>query len=301
MPSQEMTSVKELMWAVRRQAESDPKPTVEKMRADMEATMGSLPAIAGVTHRPAEAGGVPAEWTTPDGVETVGTLLYLHGGAYTQGSIATHRRLVAVLALAAGVRALSIGYRLAPEHPFPAAVDDAVAAYRWLVSDGDESPDRVIIAGDSAGGGLAFATLLALRDSGTTLPAGAFGISPWTDLAGTGESLTTRKDEDPMIDPDSIDETVAMYLPEGDRRQPLVSPLYGDLVGLPPLLIHVGGAEVLYDDAVRMAEAARQAGVEVEFADWDGAFHVWHMVAGMVPEADEAVAAAGAWMAKRLA
>jgi monoterpene epsilon-lactone hydrolase len=300
MASQEMISVKEMMWAARRQAEGEPEPTLERLRSDMEATMGALPPVTGVTHEPVVAGGVAAEWTSPQGVEPAGTLLYLHGGGYFQGSIATHRRLVAALSLAAGVRGLSVGYRLAPEHPFPAAVDDAVAAYRWLVSEGAESPDRIIIAGDSAGGGLTFATLVALRDGGDRLPAGGFGISPWTDLAGTGESLTTRRDQDPMIDPESMDLTVERYVPEGDRRQPLVSPLYADLAGLPPLLIHVGGAEVLYDDAARMAGAARNAGVEVEFADWDGAFHVWHMMAGMLPEADEAVAAAGAWIAKRL-
>jgi monoterpene epsilon-lactone hydrolase len=300
MASQEIISVKEMMWATRRQAEGGPKPTVERMRADMEAMMAALPPVPGVTQEPADAGGVPAEWTIPDGAEPRGTVLYLHGGGYYQGSIATHRRLVAALSLAAGVRGLSVGYRLAPEHPFPAAIDDAVAAYRWLVSEGGETPDRVVIAGDSAGGGLTFATLVALRDGGDRLPAGGFGISPWTDLAGTGESMTTRRDQNPMIDPASIDETVARYLPEGDRRQPLVSPLYADLEGLPPLLIHVGGAEVLYDDAVRMAEAAQKARVEVEFADWADAFHVWHMLAGLLPEADDAVAAAGAWIAKRL-
>ena len=300
MASQEMISVKEMMWATRRQAKGGPKPTVEKLRADMEAMMAGLPPVPGVTNEPADAGGVSAEWTIPDGEEPRGTLIYLHGGGYFQGSIATHRRLVAALSLAAGVRGLSVDYRLAPEHPFPAAVDDAVAAYRWLVSEGGETPDRVVIAGDSAGGGLTFATLVALRDAADPLPAGGFGISPWTDLAATGESMTTRRDLDPMIDPDSTDETVARYLPDGDLRQPLVSPLYADLAGLPPLLIHVGGAEVLYDDAARTAEAAQKAGVVVEFAEWDGAFHVWHMLAGMLPEADEAVAASGAWIAKRL-
>lgn len=300
MASQELTGVKEMMWAARRQGEGGPEPTVEQLRAGMDAMLTDLPPIAGVHQEPAVAGGVPAEWTIPDGVETRGTVLYLHGGGYFQGSIATHRRLVAALALAGGVRGLSVEYRLAPEHPFPAAVDDAVAAYRWLVSEGGETPDRVVIAGDSAGGGLTFATLVALRDAGDRLPAGGFGISPWTDLAGTGASMTTRADQDPMIDPAFMDLTVRRYIPEGDPRQPLASPLYADLAGLPPLLIHVGGAEVLYDDAFRMAEAARKAGVDVEFAEWAEAFHVWHMMAGMVPEADEAVAAAGAWIAERL-
>lgn len=301
MTSQEMTSVKETMWAARREVEGGAEPTVERLRADMESTLEALPPIAGVTHQSATSGGIPSEWTIPVGIEPQGTILYLHGGGYFQGSIATHRRLVAVLSLAAGARGLSVDYRLAPEHPFPAAVDDAVAAYRWLVSEGGEVPSRVVIAGDSAGGGLTFATLVALRDSGDPLPAGGFGISPWTDLAATGESVTSRRDHDPVIDPSSINTMVRRYLPDGDPRQPLVSPLYADLEGLPPLLIHVGGAEVLYDDAVRMADAARKAGVEVDFAEWAEAFHVWHMLAGLVPEADEAVEAAGVWIGGRLA
>lgn len=299
MASQELISLKETMRAAR-PPKGSPEPTIEQMRAGMEAMLSDLPPIPGTRQEPVTAGGVPAEWTIADGMQPGGTLLYLHGGGYFQGSIATHRRLVAALSLAAGVRGLSVGYRLAPEDPFPAAVDDAVAAYRWLVSEGGETPERVIIAGDSAGGGLTFATLIALRDGGDRLPAGGFGISPWTDLAGTGESLQTRRDQDPMIDPSSIHQMARRYLPEGDVRQPLVSPLYGDLRGLPPLLIHVGGSEVLFDDAARMAQSAQKAGVEVEFAEWAEAFHVWHMMAGMLPESDEAVAAAGAWMAKRL-
>lgn len=301
MASQEMIAITDMMREARRAAGSAPRLSIEEMRTGMETMIASLPAIGGVSTNPVEIAGLPAEWTTPDGLETRGTILYLHGGGYFEGSIATHRRLVAALCLAAGTRGLSVGYRLAPEHRFPAAVDDAVAAYRWLITEGGEDPARVIVAGDSAGGGLTFAALIALRDAGVPMPAGGFGISPWTDLAATGESLVSRKDRDPFIDPTSIDETVLRYTGDADRRDPLVSPLYGDLAGLPPLLIHVGGAEVLYDDAARMAAAARDAGVEVEFADWEDAFHVWHMMAGMLPEADEAIAAAGAWMSKRLA
>ncbi|HET7523616.1 MAG TPA: alpha/beta hydrolase [Acidimicrobiales bacterium] len=300
MASPEMTATKEAVLEARRAGQGAPPPTVEEMRAGMEVMLAALPPVTGVSTEAAQCAGLPAEWTVPAGTDTVGTILYFHGGGYFQGSIATHRRLVAALCLAGGTRGLSVGYRLAPEHRFPAAVDDAVAAYRWLISDGGEEPDRVIIAGDSAGGGLTFATLIALRDAGDPMPAGGFGISPWTDLAGTGKSLVTRKDQDPFIDPGGVDETAIRYAGDADRRNPLVSPLYGDLHGLPPLLIHVGGAEVLYDDAARMADAARSAGVEVEFADWPDAFHVWHMMVGMIPEADEAVAAAGAWIAKRV-
>lgn len=301
MASPEMTATKEAMLAARRAGTDAGKPTIEEMRAGMETMLAALPPIEGASNEAVEvAVGLAAEWTIPADVDPVGTVLYLHGGGYFQGSIATHRRLVTALCLAAGSRGLSVGYRLAPEHRFPAAVEDAVAAYRWLISEGGQEPGRVVIAGDSAGGGLTFATLVALRDAGDPLPAGGFGISPWTDLASTGESLVTRKDQDPFIDPQGADETAVRYTGDADRRHPLASPLYADLSGLPPLLIHVGGAEVLYDDAARMAEAARSAGVEVEFADWPDAFHVWHMMAGLIPEADEAVAAAGAWIAKRM-
>lgn len=233
-------------------------------------------------------------------MDSRGTLLYFHGGGYFEGSITTHRRLVASLCLAAGVRGLSVDYRLAPEHPFPAAVDDAVAAYRWLTGPGGEDPSRVIVAGDSAGGGLTAALLVALRDAGHPLPAGAYLMSPWTDLVATGESLKTRAEADPMIDPRDIKRITSYYVPDGDVLNPLVSPLYADLSGLPPLLLHVGDAEVLLDDAVRLADRARVAGVSVELEVWPEAFHVFQMLAGLLPEADEAVAQAGEWMVKRL-
>lgn len=301
MPSAEMAAITEMMRQARGAPNLSAPASVEEMRAQMESLLASLPKVDGVSTEPVDAAGIPAEWTVPQDREVRGTILYLHGGGYYEGSVSTHRRLVAALCLAAGARGLSVDYRLAPENRFPAAVEDAVAAYRWLTSDGVEEPASVVVAGDSAGGGLTFATLIALRDAGDAMPAGAFGISPWTDLAAIGESLVTRKDRDPYIDPTSIAETVRRYVDDSQRRNPLASPLYGNLTGLPPLLIHVGGAEVLYDDAARMAAAAREAGVEVEFADWPDAFHVWHMMAGLLPEADEAVSAAGAWIAKRLA
>lgn len=301
MPSAEMSAITEMMRQARQAPPGARPASVEEMRAGMESLLAALPKVEGVSTEPVDVSGVPAEWTMPQDGDVTGTILYLHGGGYYEGSVTTHRRLVAALCLAAGTRGLSIDYRLAPENRFPAAVEDAVAAYRWLTGEGAEAPSRVVMAGDSAGGGLTFATLIALRDAGDAMPAGAFGISPWTDLAATGESLETRKDRDPFIDPSSIAETVRRYVDDSDLRNPLASPLYGDLTGLPPLLIHVGEAEVLYDDAARMATAARDAGIEVEFAHWPDAFHVWHMMAGLLPEADEAVSAAGAWIAKRLA
>jgi monoterpene epsilon-lactone hydrolase len=297
-----MEQIKALMKQNRSAATTDPAPSIEQLRAGMDQMLGSLPPVAGGRVEAVSAGGVPAEWTTPeDGRTTSGTLLYLHGGGYFQGSPATHRRLVTALCLGAGMRGLSIDYRLAPEHRFPAALDDALAAYRWLTGPQGEDPARVVVAGDSAGGGLSAALLAALRDAGDPLPAGAYLLSPWTDLTGTGESMRTRADADPMIDPTEAGATARRYAGDQDLRHPLISPLYADLAGLPPLLIHAGDAEVLLDDSTRMADRARQAGVTVELVVWPGAFHVFQMMVEMVPEADEAVAQAGAWMAKQIA
>jgi epsilon-lactone hydrolase len=301
--SQELKDMIAMMREQRTQANGRPAPSVPELRAGMEEMLGALPAVPGVRVEAVDADGVPAEWTRAEsesGPGSRGTLLYFHGGGYFQGSITTHRRLVASLCLAAGVRGLSVGYRLAPEHPFPAAVDDAVVAYRWLTGPGGEDPARVVVAGDSAGGGLTAALLVALRDAGDPLPAGAYLMSPWTDLAATGESLKTRAEADVMIDARDTKRITSYYVPDGEVRNPLVSPLYADVSGLPPLLVHVGDAEVLLDDAVRFADRARVAGVSVELEIWPEAFHVFQMLAGLMPEADEAIAQAGEWMVKRL-
>jgi acetyl esterase/lipase len=301
MASQKLKEIKALMLEGRRQVSGQRTLGVEELRAAFADTMAGLPAVEGMRHDSVDAGGVPAEWTYPEGDSDVnGTLLYLHGGGYFEGSPVTHRRLVASLCLAAGIRGLAVDYRLAPEHPFPAAVDDALAAYKWLIGPAGEDASQVIVAGDSAGGGLAAALLVALRDSGSPLPAGAYLVSPWTDLAGTGDSMRTRVDADPMIDPSHLAEVATWYAPEGEWRNPLVSPQYADLAGLPPLLVHVGDAEVLLDDATRLAERARLSGVAVDCEVWPDAFHVFQALAGILPEADEAVAQSGAWMTKRL-
>ncbi|HET6875015.1 MAG TPA: alpha/beta hydrolase [Acidimicrobiales bacterium] len=301
MASEAMDQIKAVMRASRQTASGNPAPSIEELRSGMEQMLAALPPVPGGRVEPVDAGGVPAEFTFPeDGRQTAGTLLYLHGGGYFQGSPVTHRRLVTALCLAAGMRGLSIDYRLAPEHRFPAAVDDALAAYRWLTGPEGEDPARVVVAGDSAGGGLSAALLVALRDAGDRLPAGAYLLSPWTDLAATGDSMRTRADADPMIDPSDTEAVGRRYAGDRDLRDPLISPLYADLTGLPPLLIHVGDAEVLLDDATRMADRAAGAGVPVEVEVWPEAFHVFQMMVGLLPEADEAVAQAGAWMAKRI-
>jgi epsilon-lactone hydrolase len=291
--SEELRAVRELMRGV-----GLDRLSIAERRAAMAAVAADAP--AGATVEPVDANGVPAEWVAASGVTGRRVLLYLHGGGYQIGSPATLRRMVTLLSAPAAARVLSVDYRLAPEHPFPAAVDDAVAAYRWLLA-GGTAPATVALAGDSSGGGLALATLVALRDAGEPMPAAAFAISPWTDLALTGESLRTRAAVEVMLQPDGIPETAALYLAGADPRHPYASPLYADLRGLPPVLIHVGDAEVVLDDSTRFAARAREAGVDVTLEVWDEMPHVWHAFAGLLPEADQAIARAGDWLRARLA
>jgi acetyl esterase/lipase len=230
----------------------------------------------------------------PDAGAPIRTLLYLHGGGYYFCSPRSHRSLVFPLAVRAGARAFSLDYRLAPEHPFPAAVDDALAAYRCLLADG-MPPDSIVVAGDSAGGGLALALLLALRDAKDALPAAALLFSPWTDLAATGETLVTNDGADPMFRGAAIERATRLYLAGADPRHPYASPLYGDFTGLPPLMIQVGSTEVLLDDARRVAERARAAGCLVEFEVWSKMPHVWQLFAPFIPEARRALDRAAAF------
>jgi phosphinothricin tripeptide acetyl hydrolase len=235
---------------------------------------------------------VPAEWLRPPAAVAGRVVLYLHGGGYVIGSPRSHRHLAAAIASAGAANALLLDYRLAPEHPFPAAVDDAVAAYRWLLDQGI-APRHVVIGGDSAGGGLTVATLLALRDASVPLPAGGVCISPWVDLTCSGESYRTKAEADPIVKRGPIEEMARAYLGDRDRRAPLASPLFADLRGLPPLLIHVGSEEVLLDDAVQLSERARQAGVTATLEVWDEMIHVWHWFLPMLDEAQAAVDSIG--------
>ncbi len=269
-------------------------------RANMEAATSIWPLPDGASTEPIEAGGVPCEWVAMPGVATDRAILYVHGGAYTTGSLVTHRRHVAQLSGAAGARVLNVDYRLAPEHPHPAAVEDAVAAYRWLTSAGGIEPHRVVLCGDSAGGGLAVATLLALRDAGDELPAGAALISPWTDLTFSGASHDSRVELDPMCSRTSLTPSAEAYVGAGDPKTPLISPAHADLSGLPPLLIHVGDHETLLDDSTMLAERAEAAGVDVELVVAPEMIHVWHVFAGMVPESDVALSDLGGWIERRL-
>jgi acetyl esterase/lipase len=272
---------------------------IPAMRESMAAAMAGFAPPADVRYEPVDAGGVPAEWTAAPGARQDRALVYLHGGGYCLGGVATHRGLVARLSRTARLRVLNVDYRLAPEHPHPAAVLDAVAAVRFAYASG-LAPSRVAVGGDSAGGGLALATLLRLRDAGLPLPAAGVCISPWTDLTGSGESVRTRADLDPLVDADDLRILADAYLGGGDPRAPLASPLFADLRGLPPLLVHVGTAEILLDDATGLAERARDVGVPVELEVWDDMIHVWHAFADVLPEGVQAIEGIAGFLDKRL-
>ena len=231
------------------------------------------------------------EWVTPGGAPTGVTgdrcVYYLHGGGYVSGSCATHRAVVGRIADAAGVPAFSLDYRLAPEHPFPAAVVDAWMGYWWLIQQGF-APEHIVVAGDSAGGGLALALVVALRDAGLPEPAGAALLSPWVDLALTTPSLAANEDTD-FLNPAVLAASATMYLAGRAAAEPLASPLYADLCGLPPLLVQVGTAEMLLDDGVRLAERGAAAGVDVTLERWDDMVHVWHFMFLIEPRARQAI------------
>jgi acetyl esterase/lipase len=264
----------------------------------LEAFATAFPVPADVRCEPIRIGSIPAEWLRPDGSSRDGAILYLHGGGYSIGSIKTHRALIASIARESGLQALAIDYRLAPECPFPAAVEDATSAYRWLLDQGI-APQRLAIAGDSAGGGLTVATLVALRDEKMRLPAAAACLSPWVDLEGIGTSMTERAARDPIIQKEGLLRFAAAYLGSTHCRTALAAPLYADLSGLPPLLIQVGEAETLYDDAIRLAERAQKAGVDVTLAPWPEMIHVWQVFAPMLPEGRQAIEEIGKFIRAR--
>jgi monoterpene epsilon-lactone hydrolase len=275
------------------------EPSVEEMRASIEMLASVFTLPPDVRTEPVSVGSVPAEWVAAPGAADTRVVLYLHGGGYVMGSINTHRELASRVSRAAAARVLLIDYRLAPEHPHPAAVEDAVAAYRWLLERG-VAPAHLAIAGDSAGGGLTVATLVALREARVPLPAAAACLSPWVDLEGLGESMATRAAVDPMVQREPLRRLASLYLGGQDPRTPLAAPLHADLRGLPPLLIQVGDAETLFDDAMRLADRARAAGVEVTLEPWPEMIHVWQLFANMLPEGQQAIDNIGAFLRQRL-
>jgi epsilon-lactone hydrolase len=272
--------------------------TPQEMRALFEQM--AAPAEADIKCEPVRAGGVGAEWISAPGAQRDRAVLYLHGGGYVVGSVKTHRDLMGRLSRAAKARVLGLDYRLAPEHPFPAAVDDSVAAYRWMLQQ-DLQPSRIAVAGDSAGGGLVIATLVAIRDAKLPIPAAGVCLSPWVDLEGIGESMKTRAQADPVVRRDMLAQMATAYLGGKSARTPLAAPLYADLKGLPPLLIQVGDAETLLDDSNRLADRAREAGVQVKLEVWPEMIHVFQNFASFLPEGQKAIEGIGQYLGQQLA
>ena len=247
-----------------------------------------------------EVAGCPAEWIVADGAREDRAILWLHGGAFTSGGLRTHRGFAAALSRFLGIAVVLLEYPLAPEFPFPAALDAAVGAYRWLLDDRSLTPEQILIGGDSAGGGLALSTLVALRELGVPQPAGAVLLSPWTDLTMSGPSYDTEAEEDPMCSRQALELSVVAYVGDHPREDPRCSPVRGDLSSLAPLLIHVGTREVLRDDSVAIGDLVAASGGEVELWVAPGMIHVWHLFTGIVPESDEALERVAAWARPRL-
>lgn len=247
-----------------------------------------------------DAGGVPAEWVSAPGADDSRAVLMLHGGGYAIGSVGTHRRLAYDVSAASGARVLLIDYRLAPEHPFPAALDDATAAWRWMLAQGLRA-SRLSIAGDSAGGGLVLSTLVNLRDQGLALPGCAVAISPWVDLEMRGGSIRSRADADPMVAEAGLHAYAKMYLGEAHPQTPLAAPLHADLHGLPPVLVQVGSAEVLLDDALRIAEKLHAAGNDARLSVWPNMPHVFPFFAPVISEGRDGCQEIGAFIRQRTA
>jgi epsilon-lactone hydrolase len=271
----------------------DDRTSIPDFRRQCEAGARRLKLLDGIEVLPVTIDGVSgianrqAEWLIPDGAAKDKVILYTVGGGYVSGSCTDHRAMVAKITKGSGVRTLLFDHRLAPEDPFPAALDDTVTAYRWLLAQSN-SPSNILIVGDSAGGGLCLATLLALRDQGIPLPSAAVALSPWTDLALTGESYRTKLDT--SIDPPGMSVVYSKhYVGENDPCLPLISPLYGELRGLPPLFICVGTNETMLDDSTCFAEKAKAAGVDVTLRAWEGMVHCFPLMAPLFPEATQAL------------
>jgi epsilon-lactone hydrolase len=287
--------------AVRALLSSKPRPvgwTARRQRLD---EVGSVwPVADDIALAAADLGGVPGEWSSAPGSDAARVLLFFHGGGYCSGSILSHRRMATEAGRAAGMRTLAIGYRLAPEHPFPAALDDALTAWRFLRQQG-VAASQIAVGGDSAGGGLTVALITGLHDAGEELPACAWLVSPWTDLTMSGSTLATKDAVDPIIHKGYLEELAAAYVPAGiGRKDPRVSPLYADLSGLPPILIQVGSAETLLADATRFAAAAGAADVPVTLEIWPHMIHAWPLWNAHLEPGRRALASAGAFIRAHL-
>jgi monoterpene epsilon-lactone hydrolase len=289
MSENEMAALRELLA-------SRPRPTSVAERRERLDELGNAYRTAGdIQLEPIGADDVPAEWSSAPGADASRVLFYLHGGGFSAGSIVSHRAMVTEAGRAAQARTLAIDYRRTPEHPFPAALDDALRAYRWLLAQGVQ-PGRIAIGGDSAGGGLTLAVLVSLRDGGLPLPACGWCVSPWVDMEARGESYATKAAIDPMISKDYILELAGWYLAGTAPRTPLAAPLYANLEGLPPVLIQVGSAETLLDDSIEIAARAGVADVRVTLEVWPRMIHAWPLFHQQLTDGRRAIAAAGSFI-----
>ncbi len=295
MPSQAMQDSIDALRERGMASAGQAPPTLEQRRAAFIPGDRLYPVPDDVRVTEVTAGGVPAHWLAAPGTDPGRVLLFLHGGGYELGSVRSDGELAARLGRAAGMRVLFPEYRLAPEHPFPAAIDDVLAAWRWLRTGQDLSARSIAVAGDSAGGGLATALLVATRDAGQALPAAAVLMSPTVDLTSSGASMTERADQDPISTPAMLRQFAAGYLAGADPQTPLASPLFASLAGLPPLLIQVGTADVLLSDAERLAAKAAQAGADVTLQIGEGLPHVYQLLLG-TPEAAQATEQIGTFL-----
>ncbi|WP_374305216.1 alpha/beta hydrolase [Methylocella sp.] len=284
--------------AVRAQLAAKPRPKgPAERRARLDAIGGQYELAPDIRVEPVSADGVRAEWTLAPSSDPARVLMFLHGGGYMAGSLASHRHLVAEAGRLSGARTLAVDYRLAPEHPFPAALEDALTAYRFLLKQGVD-PRRVALCGESAGGGLAVAALCALRDAGDPSPACAWLSSPWTDLAQSGATMASKAAVDPLISKRYLDELAAAYLQGADPDNPLASPVRAKLAGLPPLLIFVGTAETMLDDSMSFAAAAGAADVRVTLEIWPDMIHAFTLFYPQVAVARRALAEVGDFVRK---
>lgn len=279
-----------------------PRPEGWAARRDRIEEVGAVwPAAPDISFEQAAFDGVAAEWSLAPGSDPSRALLFFHGGGYCSGSILSHRRMATEAGRAAGARALAVAYRLAPEHPFPAAYEDALAAWRFLRSQG-YAANRIAVGGDSAGGGLTLALLMRLRGLKEALPACAWLISPWTDLTMSGETLETKDRADPLLHRPYLEELAEAYIPSGvTRKDARVSPLFGEFGGLPPLLIQVGSEETLLADSTRLAAIAGAAGISVTLEIWPHMIHAWHLWNARLPQGQRALAQMGAFIQARFA
>ncbi len=288
MASPELDTVLQMIQA----RSQEVRHTIEDNRLSYERIMSVLPMDDDIETERVGVNGTPAEWISAPESQENRVILYLHGGGYLFGSARTHRVMLAHMARASKARVLALDYRLAPEIPFPAPVEDSVSAYRWLLDQGI-SAKKMVIGGDSAGGGLAIAALVALRSVGEPMPAAGVCISAWTDMESTGQSHTTNAESDPSVSKERLLKIAKVYLAGKDPTAPLASPIHADLTGLPPLLLQVGSIEVLLDDSTLLKSRAKAAGVSVEMEVWDDMPHVWHHYAPILPEARKAIGRIG--------